>query len=115
MIVFSVNRLQSNICKKTKFRHQKKLDALIINKRVLDGIAPNPNSIITNLTDFELTETEIKVLRLGLKHGVLLRPKESEMIVIAEDIWHQINRKNALKDKYFSKHRVQTALKSFTY
>ncbi|XP_066913068.1 uncharacterized protein [Clytia hemisphaerica] len=115
LILFSINRLQDNICKKTKSRHQKKLDALIINKRVLDGIAPNPNSIITNLTDFELTETEIEVLRLGLKHGVLLRPKESEMIVIAEDIWYQINRKNALQDKYFSKHRVQTALKSFTY
>ncbi|XP_066930298.1 uncharacterized protein [Clytia hemisphaerica] len=112
LILFSINRLQDNICKKTKSRHQKKLDALIINKRVLDGIAPNPNNIITNLTNFELTETEIEVLRLGLKHGVLLRPKESEMIVIAEDIWYQINRKNALQDKYFSKHRVQTALKN---
>ncbi|XP_066924963.1 uncharacterized protein [Clytia hemisphaerica] len=115
LILFSVNRLQDNICKTTKTRHEKKLDALIINKRVFDGIAPNPNSLITNLTDFELNEKEIEVLRLGLKHGILLRPNESEMIVIAEDIWNQINSKNALQDKHFTKHRVQTALKSFTY
>ena len=39
--------------------------------------------LITNLTDMELTENEVSVLKFGLKHGFLTRPEESEMIVIA--------------------------------
>ena len=31
----------------------------------------NPNSIITNLTDTELAENEVSVLKFGLKHGLL--------------------------------------------
>ena len=37
------------------------------------------------------------------------------MIAVVEDVWNQIIQRNALKDKHFAKHRVQTALKSFTY
>ena len=57
---------------------------------IRNGIKKNPNSIITNLTDMELTENEVSALKFGLKHGLLTRPKESKMIVIAEDIWDQI-------------------------
>ena len=38
----------------------------------------------------ELTEIEVSVLKYGLKHGLLTRPTESEMVVIVEDIWGQI-------------------------
>ena len=31
----------------------------------------NPNSIITNLTDTELAENEVSVLKFGLKHELL--------------------------------------------
>ena len=75
----------------------------------------NTNKIITNLTNWGLTENEVEVLRLGLKHGLLLQPKETEMIVVIEYLWDQIERQNALKGKFFSKHRAQTALKAFTY
>ena len=34
LLLFSIKRLQSNLCKKTLARHEKKLGALIINKRV---------------------------------------------------------------------------------
>ena len=37
------------------------------------------------------------------------------MIVVIEDLWDQIERQNALKGKFFSKHRAQTVLKAFTY
>ena len=81
----------------------------------MDGIKPNPNQLVTNLANFELSVDEVSVLRLGLKHCLLVRPKEPEMIAIVEDVWNQIIQRNALKDKHFAKHRVQTALKSFTY
>ena len=35
----------------------------------------------------ELTENEVSVLKYGLKHGLLTRPKEGEMVIIVEDIW----------------------------
>ena len=45
----------------------------------------------------------------------LIRPRESEMIVIMEDIYDQILHHNILKDDHIFKHRAQTALKAFTY
>ena len=48
-----------------KERHQKKLDNLKINKHVNDGKWKNPNQIITNLSDIELNDEEIAVLKLG--------------------------------------------------
>ena len=52
---------------------KKKLEALIINKMVHDGINNNPNSIITSLSNVELHEDEIEILKVGLKHGLLIR------------------------------------------
>ena len=43
----------------------------------------NPNKIITSLINTTLTQDYISVLELGLKHGILLRPKEPEMIAIS--------------------------------
>ena len=92
LIINSIKQQQKKICEKTKRRHQKKLDNLIINKRIRSGINKNPNKTITNLTYVDLTNEEISLLKLGLKHGLLIRPKESEMITIMEDIYDQIVR-----------------------
>ena len=88
---------------------------MIIEKQFCDCTQRNPNKIITNLSNITFTQDEISVLELGLKHGVLLRPKEPEMIAIAENAWKQIEKHNTLKDNDISKVRAQTALKSFTY
>ena len=88
---------------------------MIIEKRFCDCTQRNPNKIITNLSNITFTQDEISVLELGLKHGVLLRPKEPEMIAIAENAWKQIEKHNTLKDNDISKVRAQTTLKSFTY
>ena len=63
----------------------------------------------------EFHEDEIEILKVGLKHGLLIRPRESEMIVIMEDIYDQILQHNILKDDHIFKHSEQTALKAFTY
>ena len=94
MILFSVKRLQSNRCKIVLARHEKKLDALVINKRIHDGVNNNPNSIITNLSNAELNEDEICVLKVELKHGLLIRPRESEVILVMEDVYDQILQQN---------------------
>ena len=65
-ILFSVNRLQS---KKTHFielQHQKKHDNLITEEGLYDYTQRNPNKIITNLTNFTLTQNEISLLELVL-------------------------------------------------
>ena len=36
--------------------------------------------MLTNLGRFELTEDEIEVINFGLKHDVLSRRKEAEMV-----------------------------------
>ena len=37
---------------------------------------------------------------LTLQHGLLLRPKEPEMIAAMEDVWNQISRQDILKDNH---------------
>ena len=46
----------------------------------------------TTVTNITLAQDEISVSELGLKHGVLLRPKEPEMVAIVENIWEQIEK-----------------------
>ena len=115
IILFSINRMQSKRYDYIKEKHQKKLNTITVNKTIRDGIKKNPNSIITNLTDMELTESEASVIKYSLKHGSLTRPKESEMVVIVEDIWDQILQNDVLKEDHISKHRLRTVLKAFTY
>lgn len=69
---------------------EKRYPTKLIEKRLQDGIHQNPSKIITNLTNIDLSNNEILVLELGLKHGVLIRPKEPEIIVIVENVSEQI-------------------------
>lgn len=86
LIKFSINRLISIILSEVEIRHHKKLANWIIEKRIPDGIHINANEVITSLIDTTLFDYEIKILKYGLKHRVAIRPKESEMEVIMEDI-----------------------------
>ena len=65
LVIYSIKQQQNKLCKKMKGRHQKKLDNLKINKCVNDGKWKNPNQIITNLSDIELNDEEIAVLKLS--------------------------------------------------
>ena len=85
-----------------------------VNKRLTNGINENSNKVITTSTRFELTVDEALTLNLGLKHSVLSRPKESEMVATMENIWEQIDKNNIPKDNHMTKQSVQTALRAFT-
>ena len=54
LVVNLIKQQQNELCKKTKKRHEKKIDNLVINKRINDGIQKNHNQTITNLSDIEL-------------------------------------------------------------
>ena len=72
----------------------------------------------TQIKSLQISQTliyEISVLELGLKHGVLMRPKEPEMIAIAENVWEQIQNHGISKNGHISKVRAKEALKSFAY
>ena len=67
------------------------------------------------MSDIELNHDKIAVLKLGLKHGLFIIPKENEIITAMGDIYDQIVRQDLLKKYNISEYRVQTAPKSFTY
>ena len=114
LIKFSINRLISNKSV-VKLRHDSKPANLIIEKRIQDGIHNNPNEIIVNLTDTTLSNCEIEILKYGLTHGIAIRPKKSEMIMIMEDIYDQIMRHNVVYNSYISTECLKTSLKVFTF
>ena len=90
LIKFLINRLLSNKLVQIQIRHDRKFDNLIMEKRIQEGIHNNPNDLITNLTNVTLLNNEIEILVYGLNHGLAIRPKESEIIVVMEDIYEQI-------------------------
>ena len=99
---------------KIKKRHSKKLDALIFEKKMKDGLHNNSNDLITNLSGRILSDIEVEILKCGLIHGIATRPSEPEMMVIAENIWDQIEN-NGLCENLMKKERGKTALHAFTY
>ena len=115
IIKVSINRLLDKEALKVKTRQSKKLDVLILEKQLKDGIKPNPNKFITNLSGLPLTTEETDILLLGAKHGFATRPKETDIIVIVESIWDQLERLNVLKDNHMSRERAKMALRSFAY
>ena len=42
LVIYSIKRQQDDLCGKTKLKHQEKLDSLLINKRINEGIHLNP-------------------------------------------------------------------------
>ena len=83
--------------KKIVETHQKKMDKLLVDKAVREGTTRNPNKLITNLTEIELTKEEIEVLTLGLNHGVALRPREEDILPAIEGLYSRIKDNNLIK------------------
>ena len=100
--------------KKTLCRHNKKLESLIEEKKKADGSESNPNKLVVNLTDYELSEEEMKVLKLGLNYSVALRPKQPHMLAEVESLWDQIKEKGLLKHASHEA-RIKTALRAFAF
>ena len=66
LIKYSINRHTENLMK-IKKRHSKKLDALILEKKMRDGLYNNPNDLTINLTSRILSDDDAETLKCGLK------------------------------------------------
>ena len=97
---YSIKRLIDNDREKVKKRHEKKLDKLIVEKALKDGVHKNPNPLITNLTEETLSKDEIEVLTFGLNHGVALRPREDEILPLIEGFYSKVKSLNVIKNTY---------------
>ena len=63
-----------------------------MKKKIKYGLHNNPNDLKTNLTGRIFSDVEVEILKCGLKHGIATWPSEPEIMVIAENIWDQIER-----------------------
>lgn len=117
LIVFLVGRLLSGKrIKKITARHSQKLQRLLDMKAMSEKQETNPNEVIGNLSEKELTVEQTKILKLGLRHGLATRPKKFEMMAVSKNIFDQLERKQIWKEGFHTKkERVNNALKSFTY
>ena len=88
--------------RKLKTLLQKKFSEILKDAKVFDGIYPNPNVTITNLPSRVLANDEYETLQYDLKHGIAIKPKDNEIFAIAEDIYHQIDRKDLCKENQMS-------------
>ena len=107
LIKFSINCLISNKLVEIQIRQCRKFNNLIMEKRIQEGIHKNFKNLITNLANVTLSSSKIKY---GLKHGLAIHPKESEMIVKMKDIYEKTLRHNAIKDCYTLQERLKTTL-----
>ena len=91
------------------------MDNFLSLKQAIDELQENPNDVILNLSEQGLSDNQIDVLKLGLRHSFATRPGELEMMSISEDLWDQINKLEQLKDGSYIKDRLKNCLRSFTY
>ena len=70
LIIFSINRLLKSEMAKVKTRHNKKMDNLLSLKQAIDGLQenPEPSRCHLNLSGQDLSDDQIDVLKLGLRH-----------------------------------------------
>ena len=88
---------------------------MIKERNRMDDISPNPNTMITNLSSYTLSNDEHNILKLGLSHGLSKYINETETFVIAEDLWDQLYRSNVLKDNHHSLQRTKNFIRGFAF
>ena len=86
-----------------------------MEKSTIDGIIPNPNVIVTNLSDRTLSNDEYEILAYGLNHGLHKRAKENDLLASTESVFKQLTKLNVLKKNRYSIERVKVDLKAFSF
>ena len=114
-IIISLIKLDEDSYKrKTMKVHNKKLLALVDEKKKSLDVIENPNNLVVNLTEHSLSSEELSVLKLGLNHSIALRPKEPHILAEVESLWEQILNKELLKNTSYTA-RAKTALRAFSF
>ena len=115
VIMLSIRNLISIDERKVKIRHDKKFTFLINERNERNGIQPNPNKLIFNLSHQMLSNEQHAALQYGLKQGIAMRPNEKDMMAESELIWEQIERNNLCKDGHSSIQRAKNILRGMTF
>ena len=88
-------------------RHQKNLDK---EKKELNDIYDNPNTVVANLLSHVLSNEDYRILKFGLKCGLSTCPNESNILAYAKDIWEQTDKSNICHNELYSKSKIKNAL-----
>ena len=101
--------------KKIQQRHEKKFQHPLSEKHRRNGTQPNPNKLVLNLTEVELSNEQYSALQFGLKHCIVSIPRESDLFASAESVWEQLTRNNLLKNNFHSIERAKNAIRALTF
>ena len=85
---------------------------MLHERNQIDGIASNPNNIITNLSNHTLSNAEYNVLNYGPKYGISFSPKSSTVLAY---IWDQIRKSDIYYNNEFAKMKIKNALRSYAF
>ena len=114
-IRYSINCSVRSYMKPIETKLARKIDILYTERDRINGVTQNPNTIITNLSSYVLSNEEHKLLRFGLSHGLATQPNEIDTFVLAEDIWSQLYRSKTLKDNPRSIERAKNSIRAFAF
>ena len=112
---YTIDNVIEKMEKQVSIKHEKKMQALKREKSTIDGLTPNPNVIVTNLSDRTLSNDEYEILAYGLNHGLHKRPKENDVLASSESVFKQLTKLNVLKENRYSIERVKVTLKAFSF
>ena len=67
------------------------------------------------LKRLEQRKSFVVIVSYGLKHGLATRPKESDILAYAGDIWEQIDKANICNNNFHSKSKIENALRGLAF
>ena len=95
--------------------HNKKYENLINEKKAINEISENLNSVITNLSSRILNNNECKILTKGLKHGIAISFKQNNILASSEALWDQLESKDILKENTSSIQRAKNSIRAMSF
>ena len=95
--------------------HLKNFNALLHERNQINGIASNPNNIITNLSNHTLNNDEYNVLKHGLKYGISFSHKSYTVLAYSDDVRDQIRKSGIYYNNEYDKIKIKNALRSYAF
>ena len=88
---------------------------MLHERNQINGIASNPNNIITNLSNHTLSNNEYNVLKHGLKYGISFSHKSYTVLADSDDVRDQIRKSSIYYNNEYAKIKIKNALRSYTF
>ena len=88
---------------------------MLHERNQINGIASNPNNIITNLSNHTLSNDEYNVLKHGLKYGISFSHKSYTVLAYSDDVRDQIRKSGIYYNNEYDKIKIKNALRSYAF